>query len=85
MFNSNLDLIYWKPHIGSALVNILRTNASTNQAAQTKGHANWYCYSNRYGDLYNAFDRPMGPGNNQAALANHYNVHGRNEKRNPQC
>jgi hypothetical protein len=85
MFNSNLDLIYWKPNIGSGLVNILRTNSATNQAAQTKGHTNWYCYSNRYGDLYNAFDRPMGPGNNQDALANHYNIHGRREGRNPQC
>ena len=85
MFNSNLDLIYWKPNIGSGLVNILKTNASTNQAAQTKGHFNGFCYSNRYGDLYNAFDRPMGPGTNDAALQNHYNIHGRNEGRNPQC
>ncbi len=84
-FNSNLDLIYWKPNIGSSLYNILKTNSQTNQVAQVKGVRNMYCYSNRYGDLYNAFDRPMGPGNNDAALKNHYEKHGKSEGRNPQC
>ena len=44
-----------------------------------------YCYSNRYRDLYNAFDAPNGPANNAAALENHYKQHGQREGRNPKC
>ena len=44
-----------------------------------------YCYSNRYRDIYNAFDAPNGPGNNGGASMNHWNIHGKREGRNPQC
>lgn len=84
-FNSAGDLIYWKPNMGTALVNVLPTNSSTNQAAQTKNHFNAYCYSNRYRDLYNAFDAPNGPANNAGALHAHYVNHGQREGRNPNC
>lgn len=85
MFNSAGDLVYWKPRMDTGLVNILKTDNTTNQVSQVKGGANMYCYSNRYGDLYNAFDKPYGPGNNWGALQNHYNVFGKNEGRNPKC
>jgi hypothetical protein len=84
-FNSAGDLIYWKPNMGTALVNILPTNPGTNRVAEVKGHVNWYCYSNRYRDLYNAFDAPNGPSNNAPALANHWNQYGQREGRNPKC
>ena len=84
-FNSAGDLIYWRPNMGTALVNVLPTNPSTNRVAEVKGHENMYCYSNRYRDLYNAFDAPNGPSNNAAALIHHWNAHGRSEGRNPRC
>lgn len=85
MFNSAGDLIYWKPTMGTALINVLPTNGSTNRAKETKGTPNMYCYSNRYPDLYNAFDKPFGPSSNHAGLLSHFNVHGRREGRNPNC
>jgi len=85
MFNSAGDLIYWRPNMGTALINVLPTNGSTNRVQQTKGTPNMYCYSNRYPDLYNAFDKPFGPGNNSAGLQSHFNAHGRREGRNPNC
>ena len=84
-FNSSNDMIYWKPNMGTALVNVLPTNSSTNQIAQVRGGHNMYCYSNRYRDLYNAFDAPYGPAHNAGALENHYRVHGQREGRNPRC
>jgi hypothetical protein len=84
-FNSAGDLIYWRPSMGTALVNVLPTNTSTNRVAEVKGGENMYCYSNRYRDLYNAFDAPNGPSNNAAALGNHWNTHGKREGRNPKC
>ena len=84
-FNSAGDLTYWKPNMGTALVNIVPTNPSTNLVAQVKGGVNMYCYSNRYRDIYNAFDAPNGPGNNGGASMNHWNIHGKREGRNPQC
>lgn len=71
--------------MGTALVNVLPTNTSTNRVAEVKGGENMYCYSNRYRDLYNAFDAPNGPSNNAAALGNHWNTHGKREGRNPKC
>ena len=85
MFNSAGDLIYWRPNMGTALVNVLPTNGSTNRAKETKGNPNMFCYSNRYPDLYNAFDKPFGPGNNSAGLQSHLHWHGRKEGRNPNC
>jgi hypothetical protein len=85
MFNSANEIIYWKPYIGPDAVTILKTDSSTNRVKETRNNVNWYCYSNRYRDLYNAFDAPNGPSNNAHALANHYNIHGRKEGRNPQC
>lgn len=84
-FNSAGDLIYWKPNMGTSLVNVLPTNNSTNRVAEVKGQENMYCYSNRYRDLYNAFDSPNGPSNNASALINHWNTHGKREGRNPKC
>lgn len=84
-FNSAGDLIYWRPNMGTALVNVLPTNPSTNRVAEVKGAENMYCYSNRYRDLYNAFDAPNGPSNNAPALINHWNTHGKKEGRNPKC
>ncbi len=84
-FNSSGDLIYWKPHMGTAAVNVLPTNSSTNRVAEVKGRFNVYCYSNRYRDLYNAFDAPYGPAHNAGALLNHWNAHGKREGRNPNC
>jgi hypothetical protein len=84
-FNSAGDMIYWKPSMETALVNVLPTNNSTNRLAEVKGQYNVFCYSNRYRDLYNAFDAPYGPANNAAALENHWNVSGKNEGRNPNC
>ena len=85
MFNSAGDLVYWKPNMGTALVNLLPTNASTNRAKETKGNANMFCYSNRYPDLYNAFDKPYGPGNNGGQLNWHWNNMGKKEGRTPNC
>jgi hypothetical protein len=85
MFNSAGDLIYWKPTMGTALVNVLPTNGSTNRVQETKGNANMFCYSNRYPDLYNAFDKPYGPSSNHAGLLSHFNTYGRREGRNPNC
>lgn len=85
-FNSANEMIYWKPSMGTALVNVLQTNSSTNQIDQVRGKGpNLYCYSNRYRDLYNAFDAPYGPGNNGGALMHHYNAHGRSEGRKVDC
>jgi hypothetical protein len=79
-------MIYWKPTMGTALVNVLPTNNSTNQIEQVRGKgANMFCYSNRYRDLYNAFDAPHGPGNNSGALMAHYNAYGKNEGRKVDC
>lgn len=85
MVNSAGDLVYWKPNMGTALVNLLPTNGSTNRVQEIKGHPNMYCYSNRYPDLYNVFDKPFGPGNNPAGLLSHLHWHGRKEGRNPNC
>jgi hypothetical protein len=85
-FNSANEMIYWKPSMGTALINVLPTNNSTNQNEQVRGKgANLYCYSNRYRDLYNAFDAPYGPGNNGNALMNHWNTMGKNEGRKIDC
>ena len=85
-FDSNRNLIYWKPNLGTAAVNILKTNSSTNRVSEAKNKGpNMFCYSARYPDLYSAFDTGFGPGNNQTALTNHFNTYGRNEGRNNQC
>jgi hypothetical protein len=84
-FNASGDLIYWRPNMGTALINVLPTNSSTNRVAEVKGQHNVYCYSNRYRDLYNAFDAPNGPANNAAALENHWNQYGQREGRNDKC
>ena len=84
-FNSAGDLIYWKPQMETGAYQVIKTDSTTNRVAEVKGHANWYCYSNRYRDLYNAFDAPNGPSNNGPALANHWNQYGQREGRNPRC
>ena len=85
MFNSNNDMVYWKPNMGTAPVNVLPVNNSTNQVAQVKGSPNMYCYASRYKDLYNAFSAPYGPGHNWGALQNHWDTYGKREGRNAQC
>jgi hypothetical protein len=85
-FNSANEMIYWKPSMGTALVNVLQTNNSTNQIDQVRGKGpNTYCYSNRYRDLYNAFDAPYGPGNNGSALGSHWENNGKREGRKVDC
>ena len=71
--------------MGTSLVNVLPTNPSTNRIAEVRGHHNMFCYSNRYRDLYNAFDAPNGPANNAPALEHHWRAHGQHEGRNPKC
>jgi hypothetical protein len=85
MFNSAGDLIYWLPNMETGGYQVIKTDSTTNRVSQVKGHFNVYCYSNRYRDLYNAFDRPYGPANNAGALQGHWERHGRHEGRNPQC
>jgi hypothetical protein len=84
-FNSAGDLIYWKPNMETGVYQVIKTDSTTNRVAEVKGHNNWYCYSNRYRDLYNAFDAPNGPSNNGGALDSHWRNHGQREGRNPKC
>ena len=64
---------------------VIKTDTTTNRVAEVRGHHNVYCYSNRYRDLYNAFDAPYGPAHNAGALENHWRNHGQREGRNPKC
>jgi hypothetical protein len=84
-FNAAGDLIYWKPNMETGTYQVIKTDTTTNRVAEVKGQHNTYCYSNRYRDLYNAFDAPNGPSNNWGALENHWNNHGRHEGRNDKC
>jgi len=84
-FNTNGDLVYWKPNMSTAPISVLQTNTTTNRVSEVKNQVNWFCYSARYKDIYEAFDAPFGPGNNQGGLAYHYNTWGRSEGRTPYC
>lgn len=79
------DLVYRSGQLTRDKGQIVYINNSTNTVSSLNKGFNAFCYSVRYGDLYNAFDKPYAPGRNVQALQDHYNNYGKNEGRNPSC